>query len=110
MRGLLAEFTDGTFPGLDAWRRFHATGEVPDEVTAVIELKGGNAKIPDQTTPAGCGNTGGRGRQPQADPASRGTRGPTIKRNRVFSSRAGSSRSVTVGDSHEFHRLRHRGA
>ena len=44
VRGLLAEFTDGTFPGLDAWRRFHATGEVPDEVTALIGLKGGNAK------------------------------------------------------------------
>ena len=44
VRELLTEFTDGTFPGLDAWRRFHATGEVPDEVTAVIELKGGNAR------------------------------------------------------------------
>ena len=35
VRGLLKEFTDGTFPGLDAWRHFHATGEVPDEVAAL---------------------------------------------------------------------------
>jgi DNA-binding PadR family transcriptional regulator len=40
VRGLLTEMTGGTFPGLDAWRRFHQTGEVPDDVTAVIELKG----------------------------------------------------------------------
>jgi DNA-binding PadR family transcriptional regulator len=41
LRGLLAEFTGGTFPGLDAWRHFHATGEVPDEIQALIELEGG---------------------------------------------------------------------
>jgi DNA-binding PadR family transcriptional regulator len=41
VRGLLEEFSDGTFPGLDAWRRFHATGEVPDEITALIALEGG---------------------------------------------------------------------
>jgi DNA-binding PadR family transcriptional regulator len=41
VRGLLKEFSDGTFPGLDAWRRFHATGEVPDEIKALIALEGG---------------------------------------------------------------------
>jgi DNA-binding PadR family transcriptional regulator len=41
VRGLLEEFTDGTFPGLDAWRRFHATGEVPGEIIALVEQQGG---------------------------------------------------------------------
>jgi DNA-binding PadR family transcriptional regulator len=41
VRGLLKEFTDGTFPGLEAWRHFHATGEVPDEVQALEALGGG---------------------------------------------------------------------
>jgi|SRR5271170_1212432 len=40
VRGLLAEFTGGTFPGLEAWRHFHATGEVPDDVQALIEQEG----------------------------------------------------------------------
>ena len=39
VRGLLKEFTGGTFPGLDDWRRFHATGEVPDYVQALAELE-----------------------------------------------------------------------
>jgi DNA-binding PadR family transcriptional regulator len=43
VRGLLKEFTGGTFPGLDAWRRFHATGEVPDDVQALIEQERGRA-------------------------------------------------------------------
>ena len=37
VRGLLKEFTSGTFPGLDDWRRFHATGEDPDDVQALAE-------------------------------------------------------------------------
>jgi DNA-binding PadR family transcriptional regulator len=41
VRRLLADFTSGTFPGLDEWRRFHATGEVPDEIQALIDLEGG---------------------------------------------------------------------
>jgi DNA-binding PadR family transcriptional regulator len=41
VRGLLAEFTSGTFPGLDAWRHFHATGEVPDEIQALAALQEG---------------------------------------------------------------------
>jgi transposase len=39
VRGLLKEFTDGTFPGISAWRHFHATGQVPDEVQALVELQ-----------------------------------------------------------------------
>jgi DNA-binding PadR family transcriptional regulator len=41
VRGLLKEFTGGTFPGLEAWRRFHATGEVPDDVQALIDQERG---------------------------------------------------------------------
>jgi DNA-binding PadR family transcriptional regulator len=41
VRGLLAEFTGGAFPGLDDWRRFHATGEVPDYVQVLTELERG---------------------------------------------------------------------
>ena len=43
VRGLLKEFTGGTFPGLDDWRRFHATGEVPDDVQALADLEWGRA-------------------------------------------------------------------
>lgn len=38
VRGLLKELTDGTFPNLDAWRRYHETGEFPQEL---INLEGG---------------------------------------------------------------------
>jgi DNA-binding PadR family transcriptional regulator len=41
VRGLLNEFTDGTFPGLEDWRHFHATGEVPDYIAALVEQEGG---------------------------------------------------------------------
>jgi DNA-binding PadR family transcriptional regulator len=40
-RGLLKEFTGGTFPGLDDWRRFHATGEIPDYVQELAEQERG---------------------------------------------------------------------
>jgi len=40
VRGLLNEFTDGTFPGLDDWRHWHATGEVPDYVQALVDQEG----------------------------------------------------------------------
>jgi DNA-binding PadR family transcriptional regulator len=40
VRGLLKEFTDGTFPGLDGWRQFHETGEMPEEFQASAELEG----------------------------------------------------------------------
>jgi DNA-binding PadR family transcriptional regulator len=41
VRGLLEEFTGGKFPGLDAWRRFHATGEVPDDIQALVDQERG---------------------------------------------------------------------
>ena len=40
VRGLLVELTSGTFPGLDAWQRFHVTGEVPDDIQALIDREG----------------------------------------------------------------------
>jgi DNA-binding PadR family transcriptional regulator len=47
VRGLLQEFTDGTFPGLDDWRRFHATGEVPDYVQDLIDRREGQQPTSD---------------------------------------------------------------
>jgi DNA-binding PadR family transcriptional regulator len=38
VRGVLKELTDGTFPGIGAWRRYHQTGEFPDEATTLVEL------------------------------------------------------------------------
>jgi DNA-binding PadR family transcriptional regulator len=40
VRGLLTEFTRGTFPGLEDWRHFHATGEVPDYIQALLDQEG----------------------------------------------------------------------
>lgn len=40
VRALLKEFTDGTFPGLDGWRRYHETGEPPEEFLALMEQEG----------------------------------------------------------------------
>jgi len=37
VRGLLKEFTDGTFPGLEDWQRFHDTGEVPADIKALAD-------------------------------------------------------------------------
>ena len=42
VRALLKEFTDGTFPGLDDWRTFHKTGQLPDDVLALFEEEGGD--------------------------------------------------------------------
>jgi len=42
VRALVKEFTDGTFPGLDDWRRFHQTGQLPDDVLALFEQEGGD--------------------------------------------------------------------
>jgi DNA-binding PadR family transcriptional regulator len=41
VRGLLKEFTGGAFPGLEAWRHFHATGEVPEDIQALLEQERG---------------------------------------------------------------------
>ena len=37
VRGLLKEFTDGTFPGIKAWQLYHDTGQVPEEVLSLVE-------------------------------------------------------------------------
>ncbi|MEV4545395.1 PadR family transcriptional regulator [Micromonospora echinaurantiaca] len=37
VRDLLAAFASGDFPGLDQWRAFHETGELPAELTDVAE-------------------------------------------------------------------------
>ena len=34
--GLLKEFTDGTFPGIRDWQRFHDTGVLPADVMALV--------------------------------------------------------------------------
>src|SRR5689334_2318120 len=39
VRGLLTEFTDGTFPGLEDWQRFHDTGEVPADIKALADIE-----------------------------------------------------------------------
>jgi DNA-binding PadR family transcriptional regulator len=45
VRGMLNELTDGSFPGIGAWRQFHETGQVPEEllVPADQEREGGPA-------------------------------------------------------------------
>ena len=45
VRGMLEELADGSFPGIEAWRQFHETGQVPEEllVLADQERKGGRA-------------------------------------------------------------------
>jgi DNA-binding PadR family transcriptional regulator len=37
VRGLLKELTDGSFPGIDGWRRFHETGQVPEELRVLAD-------------------------------------------------------------------------
>jgi DNA-binding PadR family transcriptional regulator len=37
VRGLLAEIEDGSLPGLDLWRAFRETGEVPPEIAELAE-------------------------------------------------------------------------
>lgn len=37
VRGLLGEITGGSLPGLDGWRAFHRTGELPPDVAALVE-------------------------------------------------------------------------
>ncbi|GAA3024067.1 PadR family transcriptional regulator [Streptomyces glomeratus] len=43
VRGILAELTAGTFPGLRQWRTFQETGEVPEEYR---KLEGGDVNGP----------------------------------------------------------------
>ncbi|WP_435209480.1 PadR family transcriptional regulator [Micromonospora sp. bgisy143] len=44
LRALLAELTSGSYPGLDTWRAFHETGEMPAELT---ELAARTSSEPD---------------------------------------------------------------
>jgi DNA-binding PadR family transcriptional regulator len=39
VRSLLKEFTDGTFPGLGDWQKFHDTGELPAEIQSLAETE-----------------------------------------------------------------------
>ena len=36
----LTELTDGTFPGQEAWRRYHETGEFPAELIPSLNQEG----------------------------------------------------------------------
>ncbi|MEU5905217.1 PadR family transcriptional regulator [Micromonospora sp. NPDC047527] len=46
LRALLGELTSGTYPGLDTWRAFHETGEMPAELTELAER---TSRDPDTT-------------------------------------------------------------
>jgi DNA-binding PadR family transcriptional regulator len=37
VRSLLRELAEGSLPGIDAWRKYHETGEMPAELQALIE-------------------------------------------------------------------------
>lgn len=37
VRGFLEELTTGALPGIEAWRRFHETGEFPDDLGEFVE-------------------------------------------------------------------------
>ena len=39
VRGLLKEFTDGTFPGIKDWQLYHDTGKVPEDILALVETQ-----------------------------------------------------------------------
>ena len=39
VRGLLKEFTDGTFPGIKEWQLYHDTGKVPEEILTLVETQ-----------------------------------------------------------------------
>lgn len=56
LRALLAELTSGSYPGLDTWRTFHETGEMPAELTELAA----------------------RSSSPEANPDSRSRRADTI--------------------------------
>jgi len=39
VRGILKELTDGSFPGIGAWRQFHETGQLPEELFVPADQK-----------------------------------------------------------------------
>jgi DNA-binding PadR family transcriptional regulator len=43
VRGVLKEFTDGTFPGIKEWQLYHDTGKVPEDVLALAYAEGEEA-------------------------------------------------------------------
>ncbi len=43
VRGVLKEFTDGTFPGIKEWQLYHDTGKVPEDVLALADAEGEEA-------------------------------------------------------------------
>ncbi|MEU7590349.1 PadR family transcriptional regulator [Micromonospora sp. NPDC049230] len=53
LRALLAELTSGSYPGLDTWRAYHETGEMPTELIELTErttTPKTNADSPDPTS------------------------------------------------------------
>ncbi|MGV9215247.1 helix-turn-helix transcriptional regulator [Micromonospora sp. RB23] len=47
LRALLAELTSGSYPGLDVWRAYHETGEMPAELTELAERTSGDPDTAD---------------------------------------------------------------
>ena len=43
VRGLLKEFTDGTYPGIKEWQLYHDTGKVPQDILTLVETQRGEA-------------------------------------------------------------------
>ena len=39
VRGLLKEFTEGTFPGIQAWQLYHDTGKVPEDSLTLAQTQ-----------------------------------------------------------------------
>jgi DNA-binding PadR family transcriptional regulator len=39
VRAMLKELTDGSFPGIDGWRQFHETGQLPEELLVLADQK-----------------------------------------------------------------------
>jgi DNA-binding PadR family transcriptional regulator len=68
VRGLLKEFTDGTFPGLEVWRRFRETGEFPEDLLPLFEQARQGAAQEGSGRPAKA--PPGNGRPAKAPPGS----------------------------------------
>lgn len=50
LRALIAELTSGSYPGLDTWRAFHETGEMPADLTELAARTTTPQASPDSTT------------------------------------------------------------
>ncbi|WP_341716743.1 helix-turn-helix transcriptional regulator [Micromonospora sp. FIMYZ51] len=68
IRAVLAELDAGTFPGLDQWRAFHDTGELPAELAALAD----RTSAPQPASPPSTSTSG-----PTASPPSTSTSGKT---------------------------------